>query len=292
MKVISIGAGPAALYFSILARQRFPSWDVTLLERNAPGDTFGWGVVFSDETLTNLLESDPPTHAHITSSFAHWDAIDVHVRGESFRSAGHGFSGIARRQLLAILEARAIELGVKIEHGVDVTDPERVRGLAGGCDLLLGADGLRSIVRATWREEFRPSFDARKCRYLWLGTRKRFEAFTFAFAESADGMFQVHAYRFDDSMSTFIAECDEETFARSGLGDAPIEQTVAYLERLFAPWLDGQALEVNRSQWIQFDTVRKLWRWAGTPEGLKLVKYTTVSAISALTSIVLSCSPR
>lgn len=260
MKVISIGAGPAALYFSILARQRFPSWDITLLERNAPGDTFGFGVVFSDETLSNLLEADPPTHAEITASFAHWEAIDVHVRGETFRSAGHGFSGISRRRLLDILEARAAALGVTIEHGVDLTDPDRVRALRGECDLLLGADGLRSIVRTTWRDEFRPSFDVRKCRYLWLGTPRRFEAFTFAFAENAHGMFQAHAYRFDESMSTFIAECDEETFARSGLGDAPIAETVAYLERLFAPWLDGEPLVVNRSQWIQFVTVRNE-RW-------------------------------
>ncbi len=256
MKVISIGAGPAGLYFSILARQRFPSWDITLLERNATGDTFGWGVVFSDETLAHLLDADPPTHAKITDSFAHWDAIDVHARGESFRSAGHGFSGIARRRLLDILEARAIELGVKIEHGVDLSSLDRVRELAGECDLLLGADGLRSIVRSAWRDDFRPSFDVRKCRYLWLGTPKIFDAFTFAFADNEHGMFQAHAYRFDDGMSTFIAECDEETFARSGLGDAPIEETVAYLQRLFAPWLDGQPLLVNRSQWIQFVTVR------------------------------------
>jgi anthraniloyl-CoA monooxygenase len=260
VKVISVGAGPAALYFAILARQRFPSWDITLLERNAAGETFGFGVVFSDETLSHLLESDPPTHAAITDSFAHWTSIDVHFRGETFRSSGHGFSGIARRHLLDILEARATELGVKIEHGVDLTDPERVRALAGECDLLLGADGLRSLVRTTWREAFRPSFDVRKCRYLWLGTPKRFEAFTFAFAENEHGMFQAHAYRFDARMSTFIAECDEETFARSGLADAPIAETVAYLERLFAPWLDGQPLLVNRSQWIQFVTVRNE-RW-------------------------------
>jgi len=260
VKVISIGAGPAGLYFSILARQRFPSWDITLLERNAAGDTFGWGVVFSDETLAHLLDADPPTHAKITDSFAHWDAIDVHARGETFRSAGHGFSGIARRRLLDILEARAIELGVTIEHGADLADPQRVRELAGECDLLLGADGLRSIVRSAWRDDFRPSFDVRKCRYLWLGTPKRFDAFTFAFADNEHGMFQAHAYRFEEGMSTFIAECDEETFARSGLGHAPIADTVAYLERLFAPWLDGQPLLVNRSQWIQFVTVRNE-RW-------------------------------
>ncbi len=260
MKVISIGAGPAGLYFSILARQRFPDWDITLLERNAAGDTFGWGVVFSDETLAHLLDADPPTHTRITDSFAHWDAIDVHARGETFRSAGHGFSGIARRRLLDILEARALELGVKIEHGVDLADLHRVRELAGECDLLLGADGLRSIVRSAWRDDFRPSFDVRKCRYLWLGTPKVFDAFTFAFADNEHGMFQAHAYRFDDAMSTFIAECDEETFARSGLGDAPVADTVAYLERLFAPWLDGQPLLVNRSQWIQFVTVRNE-RW-------------------------------
>ena len=260
MKIISIGAGPAALYFGILAKLRHPDWDLTLLERNDLGDTFGWGVVFSDETLSHLLEADPPTHREITRTFAHWQSIDVHFRGESFRSSGHGFSGIARRRLLEILEARAVELGVRVEHRVDVADPARIRELARECDLLLGADGLRSAVRSTWSDAFAPSFDVRQCRYMWLGTPRIFEAFTFIFAENADGMFHAHAYRFDDAHSTFIAECDAETFERSGLGRATVEESVAYLERLFAPWLDGHPLQVNRSQWIQFVTVRNE-RW-------------------------------
>ena len=234
MKIISIGAGPAALYFGILAKLRHPDWDLTLLERNDLGDTFGWGVVFSDETLSHLLEADPPTHREITRTFAHWQSIDVHFRGESFRSSGHGFSGIARRRLLEILEARAVELGVRVEHRVDVADPARIRELARECDLLLGADGLRSAVRSTWSDAFAPSFDVRQCRYMWLGTPRIFEAFTFIFAENADGMFHAHAYRFDDAHSTFIAECDAETFERSGLGRATDEESVAYLERLFA----------------------------------------------------------
>ncbi len=260
MKITGIGAGPAALYFGILAKLRHPGWDITLYERNALGDTFGWGVVFSDETLSHLLEADESTHAEITRTFAHWQSIDVHFRGQRFRSSGHGFSGIARRRLLEILEARAVELGVRVEHGVDVTDPQRIRALAGDCDLLLAADGLRSAVRGVWREHFEPSLDVRKCRYIWLGAPKVFDAFTFVFAENAHGLFHAHAYRFDERNSTFIVECDEETFQRSGLADATVEASIAYLEDLFASWLGGAPLQANRSQWIQFVTVRNA-RW-------------------------------
>lgn len=261
MKIIGVGAGPAALYFSILAKREHPAWDITLIERNLPSQTFGWGVVFSDETLGNLFESDAPTHEAITQNFAHWNDIDVHYRGETIRSSGHGFSGIGRRRLLDILEARAKELGVVLRHGEEVSDP---RALAAECDLLLGADGIRSGVRAAFADTFQTSLDPRKCLYIWLGTTKLFDAFTFLFAEPDDvpgAIFQVHAYRFDAEHSTFIVECDERSWRDAGLDQKPVDEAVAWLEKLFAPWLDGHPLLQNRSSWVRFSTVRNA-RWS------------------------------
>lgn len=261
MKIIGVGAGPAALYFSILAKREHPDWDITLIERNLPSQTFGWGVVFSDETLGNLFEADAPTHEAITRDFAHWNDIDVHYRGTTLRSTGHGFSGIGRRRLLDILEARATELGVRLRHGEEVGDP---RALAAQCDLLLGADGIRSGVRAAFADAFQPSLDTRKCHYIWLGTTRRFDAFTFIFAEPEDvpgAVFQVHAYRFDAEHSTFIVECDERSWRDAGLDVKPVDEAVKWLEKLFAPWLDGHPLLQNRSSWVRFATVRNA-RWS------------------------------
>lgn len=261
MKIIGVGAGPAALYFSILAKRDHPDWDITLHERNAPAQTSGWGVVFSDETLGNLLDADAPTHDAITRDFAHWNEIDVFYRGERVRSAGHGFSGIGRQRLLDILTARAQSLGVEVRFGEDVSDP---RALAARCDLLLGADGIRSGVRAQWADAFQPSLDHRRCSYIWLGTTKLFEAFTFIFAEPEDvpgAVFQVHAYRFDATHSTFIVECDDASWRAAGLHEMSVDDGVRWLERLFAPWLDGHPLLQNRSAWVKFATVRNA-RWS------------------------------
>lgn len=261
MKVLGVGAGPAGLYFAILAKREHPSWDITLLERNPRAQTFGWGVVFSDETLGNLFESDPPTHAAITRDFAHWDEIDVHDRGVVTRSRGHGFSGIGRHRLLDILVERAQALGVEIRYDQEVSDP---RALAAQCDLLIGADGIRSGVRAAWAEEFQPSLDPRKCMFIWLGTTRLFDAFTFIFAEpeSVPGaVFQVHAYRYDERHSTFIVECDERSWRDAGLDEMPVDDAVRWLEALFAPWLDGHPLLQNRSAWGRFTTVRNA-RWS------------------------------
>jgi len=261
VKIVGVGAGPAALYFSILAKREHPEWDITLLERNARDNTFGWGVVFSDETLGNLFDADPPTHAAITRDFAHWNEIDVHYRGEVIRSRGHGFSGIGRQRLLDILGARAQELGVAVRYESEVGDP---KALAAECDLLLGADGIRSGVRAAWADEFQPSLDQRRCMYTWLGTTKLFDAFTFIFAEHPDvpgAIFQVHAYRFDTQHSTFIVECDERSWRDAGLHEMPFDDAVRWLEALFAPWLDGHPLLQNRSSWVRFATVRNA-RWS------------------------------
>lgn len=256
MKIVCIGGGPAGLYFALLYKKARPEADVTVVERNARGVTFGWGVVFSDETLSYLEESDRPTHEAITKSFAHWDAIDIHYRGARLRSGGHGFSGIARKELLVILQERCRELGVEVLFDVDVDDYADVVQRLGGADLVVACDGVRSKIRERHADVFEPSIDLRRARYMWLGTKKVFNAFTFYFEENEHGMFQAHAYRFDDDTSTFIAECDEDSFVAAGLDKASTEESIAYLEKLFGKHLAGAKLLPNRSQWVQFPTVK------------------------------------
>ncbi len=256
MKVVCIGGGPAGLYFALLYKKARPDTEITVVERNAPGVTFGWGVVFSDETLSYLEENDRPTHEAITKSFAHWDAIDIHYRGTCLRSGGHGFSGIARKQLLGILQDRCRELGVKLLFETEVDDHEALVARLGGADLVVACDGVKSKVRERLAEHFKPSIELRKARYIWLGTKKRFDAFTFYFEENEHGMFQVHAYRFDDDTSTFIVECDEESFQAAGLEHMTTDESIAYCERLFGKHLGGERLHANKSQWVRFPTVK------------------------------------
>jgi anthraniloyl-CoA monooxygenase len=257
MRIVCVGGGPAGLYFAILAKKADPRHDITVIERNAAGQTFGWGVVFSDETLSYLEENDPPTHEAIRKAFAHWDAIDVHYRGTCTRSGGHGFSGIARRDLLEILRERAEGLGVRVELEREVDDLDALRA---SCDLLVASDGLNSKTRARYAEHFSPTMEKRKSKYIWLGTKKLFDAFTFLFAEHEGSLFQVHAYRFDAETSTFIVETDVESFERSGLARMSEGEQIAFLEKLFAEHLDGNALLSNRSTWLHFHTLRcKNW---------------------------------
>lgn len=257
MKVVCIGGGPAGLYFALLLKKARPETDITVYERNAPGVTFGWGVVFSDETLDYLAENDRPTHEAITRAFAHWDAIDIFFRGEHVRSGGHGFSGIARRELLRILETRCKELGVRLVFSTEIEDYETVTKDA---DLVVACDGVKSRIRDKLAAHFRPSIELRNARYIWLGTKKKFDAFTFYFAENEHGTFQVHAYRFDDETSTFIAECDERSFFAAGLDKASTEESIAYLEKIFAEHLKGEKLLANKSEWLRFATVKnEIW---------------------------------
>ncbi len=254
MRIDIVGGGPAGLYFSILAKRRAPEARIRVLERNRPDDTFGWGVVFSDATLENLREADASTHAQITASFAHWDDIVIHFKGRELRSGGHGFSGIARKKLLNILQTRARELDVDLQFETDV---ENVAALREGCDLLVAADGVNSRVRTTYADAFQPDLDRRQCRYVWLGTTLPLDAFTFIFEETEHGWFTVHAYRFDETTSTFIVECREETWLAHGLDKADAAQTVAFCERLFAKFLGGHKLMTNSAHlrgrdWINF----------------------------------------
>jgi anthraniloyl-CoA monooxygenase len=254
MRVTCVGGGPAGLYFSILAKQRFPAWSVRVVERNRPLDTFGWGVVFSDATLENLRAADEPTHRAITQAFAHWDDIEVNFAGHAITSGGHGFCGIARRRLLEILQSRAAELGVELTFQTEV---EEIAPQRRASDLLIGADGFNSRVRSTYADAFQPELDRRLCRYVWLGTTLPLQAFTFIFERTGHGWFTVHAYRFDEELSTFIVECREETWLAHGLDSADTAQTIEFCERLFEPYLRGHRLMANSAHlrgrdWLNF----------------------------------------
>ena len=257
MDIVSIGGGPAGLYFSILMKLRDPRHRIRVIERNGPDDTFGWGVVFSDETLGNLATADPETYREITESFAHWDAIDIHYQGEVLVSRGHGFSGLSRRQLLNILQARAQSLGVELEYRREVASA----GELSGADLVLAADGANSALRQEHADAFGPELDWRPNKFIWLGTTRRFDAFTFYFKADAHGLWRVHAYRFDEQHSTFIVETTEQTWKRAGLDRADEDASVRFLEELFADELQGHPLLKNKAIWRNFPTVRNR-RWS------------------------------
>ncbi len=238
LRILCIGGGPAGLYFAMLAKKADPARVVRVVERNRPYDTFGWGVVFSDQTLGNLEAADAETAREIAGAFNHWDDIEVNFRGRTIRSGGHGFCGIGRKRLLNILQRRCEDLGVELVFERQVGDDEE-EARAFGADLVIASDGLNSRIREKYAHVFEPDIDTRRCRFVWLGTKKRFDAFTFAFVETPHGWFQAHAYQFDGDTSTFIVETPEETWKAAGLEAMSQEEAVAFCERLFAPWLDG-----------------------------------------------------
>jgi anthraniloyl-CoA monooxygenase len=253
MKINIIGGGPAGLYFAILMKKANPSHDITIYERNGPDDTFGWGVVFSGKTLKNLREADAPSHAEITRHFEIWDNVDVVHRNQKISIHGNSFSGIARIRLLKILQQRCDELGIEIKFRAEVSNVESFKEQ---CDLLVGADGVNSIVRQTFANHFRPSVQTRPNKYIWYGTNELFHGLTLTFRETQIGVFAAHSYKFDDQTSTFIVECDPETWARAGFIKMPDEEVRAYLFNVFANDLDGNALLSNNSKWINFALVK------------------------------------
>lgn len=258
MKIIVLGGGPAGLYCSLLMKKAHPAHEITVIERNPPDATYGWGVVFSDRTLTAFREADYKTYKEITDHFVIWDAIDVHYRGELVRCEGHVYAGISRKLLLQILQRRCEELGVNMKFFTEVDDPS---AFTDDYDLVIAADGVNSITRKTYAEVFRPTLDVHGSKYIWFGTHRVLDCFTFIFKENEHGLFTVHSYPFDGYTSTFIVECDEETWRRAGLDRASEEESIAYCNRLFAEELRGQSVLSNRSMWISFVTVKnKTWR--------------------------------
>jgi anthraniloyl-CoA monooxygenase len=256
MRIVCIGGGPGGLYFAILMKRRFPEHQITVLERNRRGDTFGFGVVFSKETLGGFAEADPESYAAIERSFAYWDDIDTFIHGECVTTTGHGFCGMARTKLLSILEDRARELGVEIRFDTEVTDLASLDD-----DLVFVCDGVNSRFRDQYAAEFEPSIEWGAARFSWLGTTLPLTAFTFFYRENEHGLFQVHAYPFQPGLSTFIVECHEETWKRAGLDRATEDETVRYCTTVFESELKGHPLLANRSIWRSFPTVKnKRWR--------------------------------
>ena len=258
MNVAIVGAGPGGLYLAILLKRDDPSHRVTVYERNRLEDTFGFGVVFSDETLENVGEADAETNRAMAAAAARWEDIEIHYRGTVTRSTGHRFSGLERKTLLELLARRALELGVEIHWQTEIRSPADC-GLP-GADLIVAADGVSSVVRDRMRDVFEPQIDWRRNRFVWLGSTRPFPAFTFYFKPSPAGLWRAHAYQYAPGRATFIVEASEETWSASGLREDDETATVAYLERLFEHELEGHPLLANRSIWRRFPTVRNA-RW-------------------------------
>ncbi|WP_300532983.1 bifunctional salicylyl-CoA 5-hydroxylase/oxidoreductase [uncultured Mameliella sp.] len=258
MRIACLGGGPAGLYFAISTKLRDPSAEVVVIERNRSDDTFGWGVVLSDETLQNLAANDPVSARTIGENFAYWDDIALHYRGETHVSSGHGFCGIGRKKLLLLLQDRARELGVELRFETEVQSAEDYRK---EFDVVVASDGLNSKTRTLYADSFKPEIDQRLCQFVWLGTHQKFDdAFTFIFEETEHGWIWVHAYQFDDDTATFIVECAQDTFDRFGFGEMSQQETIAVCEKIFAKYLDGHSLMTNASHirgsaWLRFPRV-------------------------------------
>ncbi|MGH9969187.1 MAG: FAD-dependent monooxygenase [Pyrinomonadaceae bacterium] len=257
MKMNIIGGGPAGLYFAILMKKADPSHEIAVYERNGPDDTFGWGVVFSGKTLTNLREADEESHREITRQFEAWDNVDVAHRESKISIHGNSFSGVSRLGLLKILQQRCDELSIRPLFRTEIAD---VDSLLNGCDLLVAADGVNSTVRKQYSNHFNPTLDVRPNRYIWYGTNKLFHGLTLTFRNNEAGVFAAHSYKFNKSTSTFIVECDPQTWEQAGFATMNDADTRSYIERVFAPDLRGQPLLSNNSKWINFVLVKnKHW---------------------------------
>ena len=257
MNIVCIGGGPAGLYFALLMKQNNPAHEITVVERNKPYDTFGWGVVFSDATMDNMRIWDPQTAADIEVAFNHWDDIELGFKGETIRSGGHGFVGIGRKKLLNILQRRCEALDVKLEFEVDADSDLQYPD----ADLVIASDGINSRIRSNYEAVFKPDVVTRPNRFIWLGTHKLYDAFTFLFEKTEHGWFQAHIYKFDDTTTTFIVECPEHVWLAHGLDQADQDQSIAFCEKIFASNLQGAKLMTNSrhlrgSAWLNFQRVK------------------------------------
>jgi anthraniloyl-CoA monooxygenase len=259
VRIVCAGGGPAGLFFSIVLKAALPAASISVFERNRPDDTFGWGVVFSDQTLGNIAAADALTYERIAAAFVHWDAIDIHYRERTIRAGGQGFAGIARRRLLQILQERARELDVDLQFGTDARDADLA-----GADIIVIADGANSALRTADAATFGTTLQRGRNRYIWCGTHQRFDAFTFAFEQTEHGWFQIHAYPFEAGTGTVIVECREETWRAHGLDTASTSDALAFCERLFARYLGGHSLMSNAAHlanpWLAFTLVTNA-RW-------------------------------
>ena len=257
MRIACIGGGPAGLYFAICMKLRDPGHEVVVIERNRPHDTFGWGVVLSDDTLDNLARNDPESAEAIRAQFAYWDDIAVIHKGTRSLSTGHGFCGIGRMTLLNILQDRAAELGVALRFETEADGLD----VFADYDLIVASDGINSNIRERFAEAFKPDIDTRKCKFTWLGTRQKFDdAFTFIFEKTEHGWVWAHAYQFEEDTATFIVECTQATWDRFGFGDMSQDESIAVCERIFADYLGGHSLMTNAkhlrgSAWLNFRRV-------------------------------------
>ncbi|MCL4152943.1 UNVERIFIED_CONTAM: hypothetical protein GTU68_054822, partial [Idotea baltica] len=258
MRIACLGGGPAGLYFAISMKLRDPSHEIDVIERNRADDTFGWGVVLSDETLQNLAANDPVSAKAIGENFAYWDDIALHLRGERLVSTGHGFCGIGRMKLLLLLQDRARELGINLKFETNADSAEDYRH---SYDLVVASDGLNSRTRTLYQDTFKPDIEERLCQFVWLGTHQKFaDAFTFIFEETEHGWVWAHAYQFDDDTATFIVECAQDTYDAIGFGEMSQQDSIRVCEEIFKDHLGGHPLMTNAnhirgSAWIRFPRV-------------------------------------
>lgn len=270
MNIVCIGGGPAGLYVSLLMKLRNPAHRIIVIERERADATFGWGVVLSDRMMAQLLCADAPSARAIGAAVKHWDTIAIDFKGSLTRTGGHRFCGIGRQRLLDILRARCTELGVELVFGQAVGD-ERAVAAEYGADLVIAADGVHSAIRARHAASYQPGIEQRLCRFVWLGVRKRFDAFTFAFRQTAHGWFQAHIYQYDGDSASFIVETPDSVWRAAGLDRMSAQQGVAFCERLFADLLDGQPLLAQpghargSASWLRFTRVacRHWVHWHG-----------------------------